>query len=339
MLPPCQIPTHMLQYLTGLPLAKIQDIGLWNGARPPNPNTNALQLYLCSHQRLLPRTTSSSSSMVKNRSTTLPIPPFYQSPLSAFAGRLRKTTKMVRQFLSFVTPHPLIYARLPLPCGSSTTRINYTRCQDFLSQFAKFPIDQPNFSISWHQKQLPSYALLPATPTTCPPCILMSRHGLHIPSVSRLQIFSTAQNSPTLSSRIVSASAATLSSCTFATHSTWPVPTPQPSLSTSMASSHPTLPICTQPNPMRISHPVRCSTPSFFWFVSPQWPCSIAISNSQVLNCSLPSALPAHTSLTNGRSTELLGAVPISYQRFSNRLLEDLVGILKQLSLIYATLP
>ncbi len=40
-------------------------------------------------------------------------------------------------------------------------------------------------------------------------------------------------------------------------------------------------------------------------------------------------AYDTHVSLTNSGSTELLGVVPIAYQRSSNQLLKDLVGILK----------
>ncbi len=67
---------------------------------------------------------------------------------------------------------------------------------------------------------------------------------------------------------------------------------------------------------------------SFFWFVPPhrhaplQSP-SLKSPNAHPLVC-----LQHTLSLTNGASTELFRAVPISYQRSCNRLLKDTVGIL-----------
>ncbi len=169
MSPPYCPHTQMLRSLTGLPSANIRGFKLRNGAKPPNPTTNASRLYPCNLLWLSPRTTLSSSVIMKNKSSTSPMPPHCPFLPSAFAGGLRKTIKMVRLFLSFMTPHPPSFAPLPLPCGSSTAHVDFTGSQDFPSHFAKFLFDPPLFNISPLQRRLPSSASPPATPTTYPP--------------------------------------------------------------------------------------------------------------------------------------------------------------------------
>ncbi len=92
----------------------------------------------------------------------------------------------------------------------------------------------------------------------------------------------------------------------------------------------PTLPqpITGRPNPMSTS--TQAVLDFFgFWFSPPHGHTLSQSPSLKSLNAHSPVRFQHTLSLTNGGSTELLRAVQISYLRFSNHLLKDLVGILK----------
>ncbi len=136
------------------------------------------------------------------------------------------------------------------------------------------------------------------------------------------QLSFPAQNSPIPSSRTDSVGGATPSSCTSVTHSTWTVPTRQPLPLISVASKHHPQIHLAPMSPMKPSLPSHCidafpllSCAVFFSFFDLFLLMAILYrylhpSSPQML---IPQyAYSTHFSLTNGGSTELLGAVPIS---------------------------